>query len=484
MIHRMSRLSIHARRLAGLCLLAALPAAAAPEWDWGPLLARDTTLEGETRWRALGPLFEFRAGTNGCRLAAVRPLYSREHDGARRKLAQDVLWPVWNGKNWDGTAAQWRCLLLVSWRDDDVNDPRARYSFRALPFYFQGRDDAGRPYWALFPLGGTIRDFLFYDEVQFWLFPLFGRTRVDDLPGWFCLWPVMSRSANAEIERHRFFPLYGYSRRRDDYEKYFILWPFWNHARYGYAGASGTGYALFPLFGRVRLEDQSSWMFLPPFFRFSRGARLNQVYAPWPFIQVSRGMADQTYFWPLWGSKTTPGYAHGFVAWPICMRTRQFSRHNDRQRSWVLPFVYFTDENQKIPAPGVERRVRKIWPLFTRHVENGHSLLRAPTLLPFKDWEQIDRNYAPFWTLYRRETTPAAMEQEAFWGLFRHRRDADGTRRYALFPLARFTTRPADGMLQWSFLQGAVGYAREAGSRHLQLLYFLKLPLGTAPAEN
>lgn len=472
--------------LAAFCLLAYARLAGGAELDWGPLLSRDEAPSGEARWRALGPLLEFRTGTNGYRLAAVRPLFSREYDVSQRKTAQDVLWPVWTGKQWHNAATQtqWRCLLLMSWRNDDVQDPGARYSFRVLPFYFQGRDDAGRPYWALFPLGGTIRDFLFYDEVRFWLFPLYGRTRVDDLQGWFALWPVMTRAWNDEVERHRVFPFYGYSKRRDDFEKYFVLWPIWNHARYGYAGASGTGYVLFPLFGRVQLEDQESWMFLPPFFRFSRGAHFNQVYSPWPFIQISRGEVDQTYFWPLWGRKTAKGYEHGFMVWPVCMRTRQFSPRNDRQRSWVLPFVYFTDERQGLPAPETTRRVRKIWPLFTWHKQNDHSRLRVPTLLPFKDWEAIDRNYAPIWTLYSREATADTMEQEALWGIFRHRRGADGSRRYALFPLARFASRPSAGALEWSFLQGAVGYSRVAGQRRLRLLYFIKLPLGGTDADD
>ena len=87
-IHGMSKLFIYVRRLAGLCLLVATSAVAAPELDWGPLLARDTALDGEIRWRALGPLFEYRAGTNGCHLMAFRPLYSREHDFAERKLVR------------------------------------------------------------------------------------------------------------------------------------------------------------------------------------------------------------------------------------------------------------------------------------------------------------------------------------------------------------------------------------------------------------
>lgn len=479
-IHGMSKLFIYVRRLAGLCLLVATSAVAAPELDWGPLLARDTALDGEIRWRALGPLFEYRAGTNGCHLMAFRPLYSREHDFAERKLVQDVLWPVWFGKTWDDSANQWRFLVAVSWRDDDVNDPHARYSFQVVPFYFQGRNDAGQPYWALFPLGGTIRDFLFYDEVSFWLFPLFGRTRVGDLPGWFCLWPVIVRNHNAKVDRFRVFPFYGYSRRGDDFEKYFVLWPIWNYARYGYSGASGTGYMLFPFFGHVALEDQTSWMFLMPFFRFSRGEKLNQTYAPWPFVQVSHGMAEQTYFWPLWGRKTSPGRTYEFIVWPVCMRTRQFSKHNDRERRWVLPFVYFTDEDQKLPAPGIKRHGRKIWPLFTWQEENNHSLLRAPTLFPFRDRVHIDRNYAPFWTLYQRETTPEAMEQEALWGVFRHRRDADGNRRCGLFPLARYDVRPSENTLEWSLLWGAVGYRRAAGRRELHLLYFLRLPLAAA----
>lgn len=445
--------------------------------DLGPIVCHDQSLTGETRWRALGPLLEFTSNTNGMKLCAVRPFFSREYEFEQHKIIQDVCWPVWTGKKWDDISTQWRCLLLVSWRNDDINDPQSRCSFRVFPVYFQGRNDEGESYWALFPLGGKIHNIFFYDTVKFLLFPLYGRTKVNDLQGVFALWPILSRSWNDEIERHRLFPFYGYSRRRDDFERYFVLWPFWNHVRYGYQGASGTGFVLFPLIGRVNLEDQSTWMFLPPFFRFSRGARKSQAYMPWPFIQIGRGEIDQKYLWPVAGLKRSQGYEYSFLVWPICTRVIHFSEESRRSRTWVLPFVYLTDAQQNFPKPEMQCKVRKIWPLFTMCRENDHSLLRAPTLLPFRDLEPIDRNYAPIWTLYSREATVDCVEHEAFWGVYRHRRTLAGVRNFTLFPLAQYARQPRDNSFSWSFLHGAVGYSRNNERRYVRLLYFIKINL-------
>ncbi|MCA1784801.1 MAG: hypothetical protein LC657_02335, partial [Desulfobacteraceae bacterium] len=310
--------------------------------DWGPFYSRDRTPANEERCRALGPFWETRNGENGDNLLALRPLFSREHDVYQRRTVRDFMWPVWTGKLSYERSSQWRCLLLMTWRNDDIYDPESRHAFQILPVYFQGRADDGESYFAVFPLGGRIRNFLFYDEVRFTLFPLYSRARVNDLTTTSWLWPIFSRTVGGDTERHNIFPFYGYSRRRDDFEKRFILWPFWTSARYNYSGASGFGYVFFPFWGHVRLEDQESWMLLPPFFRYSTGATLNQMHTPWPFIQLSRGEVEQTYFWPLWGKKSGHGFRHDFFIWPLCMRFRHFTAHDDRVRFWVLPFAYFT----------------------------------------------------------------------------------------------------------------------------------------------
>ncbi len=457
-------------------ILISIQASASYEIDWGPLFSKRVSSDGEVSWRALGPLWEFSSGTNESRLLAIRPFYSRQYAPDRGKTSKDVLWPVWTGKDWDDGAAQWRCMLLASWRDDNIEDDQSFYSFRILPFYFQGRDRSGKPYRALFPLGGNIRNFLFYDEVRFCLFPLYGRTQVNDLHGQFALWPIFAQAKSDDIDRYRVFPFYGYSRRRDDFEKHFVMWPIWSHVRYGYPEASGTGYVFFPFWGHTKLTDQESWMFLPPFFRFSRSDRLNQTFAPWPFVQINDGMADQVYLWPFWGHKESPGFEHDFIAWPFYLRTKTSSPVDESRQTSLFPLIFASDY-AKTNEPAADVMKRKVWPLYSWHREANHSLLRTPSLFPIKDWEQIDRNYAPLWTLYSREAAPEMVEHEVLWGLYRYRHLNHISKQCSLFPLVRFNDQMSDNAVSWSILEGALGYSRSPERRYLRLLYLLKIPL-------
>ncbi|MCA1808783.1 MAG: hypothetical protein ABR497_11470, partial [Kiritimatiellia bacterium] len=111
-------------------------------------------------------------------------------------------------------------------------------------------------------------------------------------------------------------------------------------------------------------------------------------------------------------------------------------------------------------------------------------ILRVPTLLPFRDFPVIDRNFAPLWTLYTRETSSDATQQELLWGTMRYRRQNDGARYWSVFPLAQYESRPRQDTLEWNCLKGLFGYTRKAGRRSLRLLYFLSIPLDRHDAER
>lgn len=463
-----------------LAVLLAMPARAeAParrEFDLGFVASRIEDANGVWRTRVLGPFLESAVATNNVRIWAARPLYSGYGQPEARRTVRDILWPAGYAVRIEDQLS-WG-FLVARYLDYDVEDPRSRYRLWVLPVYFQGRGKEGDFYMAVFPLGGKIKDILWKDEVRFLLYPLTAYGRINEVETRDVLWPVFSWTWGKGIERFRVFPFYGRIRHRDDYEKGFILWPFWSWARYHYPGSSGGGYLLFPLWGHIKLEDQESWSFLLPFFRFSRGERLNITYCPWPFIQAASGEKQMLYLWPLWGHKKAYGRDTTFFLWPIFQSQRVERRSETTRRFTARPVLTV----ERVSAPGDEpgrtnvvRRYCKVWPLISYERDGDASRWRLLELWPLRYSGPVERSWAPLWTFFTDVRLGDARDTELLWGLYRSRRRGDAMRSVSVFPLFSVSRDRRDGDRRaWSLLHGLVGYRRDGTQRSVRVLYLLR----------
>ncbi|MBI3985669.1 MAG: hypothetical protein HY343_02015, partial [Lentisphaerae bacterium] len=362
-------------------------------FDFGPIASRDTSPDGRVRWRAAGPFFEYQKAPDHSTFWALRPLFSSTVLPSDRRKDRECLWPIWFSKTQKDDYV-WRLIYLVNWHNFEITNAAPRYSFWILPLYFQGRDAGERKYWALFPIGGTIRDFLMRDEMTFVLFPLYGRARINEVTTRTWFWPVFSRTTGHGNERHRVFPFYLYSSRRGEIVKRSILWPLWTSARYSAPESPGYGYFLFPLYGHVKLQNHESWYVVPPFIRFTRGEKQSVTYCPWPFVQTGSGIADKFYLWPLWGRKTIEGERSAFVLWPFYRQRRVSNSLTDRDHVVLFPFLRSERQTWKAPEggkqpPPPDERAFKLWPLYTYRAKGDAASVHAPTLWPFKDFAPI-----------------------------------------------------------------------------------------------
>jgi len=441
--------------------------------DWGPFYRCDTDVFGSRRWQALGPLFEARQAPDGRALTAVHPLYSAVREPAARRRAADVVWPLWMFRK-VGDHRQFDVLLLGYYNDLDCTRRGGPYRAGLFPVYFQGRARNGRPYVAVFPVGGVLRDFLFWNEARFILFPLWSVSRINEAETRSWLWPVVSRTRGGGHDRFRVFPIYGVTRFRLDVENKFILWPIWTSVRRQGPGG-GSGFMLFPFVGHAAMAGQESWMIVPPLTRFTRSDRLREVNCPWPLFQWSAGDIDRLYFWPVWGRKSMEGVDSRFVLWPLYRERREADADRRRHTVRLIPLLACSSERAAPQASGggelLERRL-KVWPLFSTHRWPGGFRLQALSLSPFLDYEPVERNWARLWTLYTRASSPAGTEEEWLWGLVRRRRMADGCGRLSVFPLLEIERRPDGG--SWSLFKGLLGAKRAGVRRTFRVGYALE----------
>ncbi len=458
--------------------------------DAGPLVTADRDVHGCSRVRVLGPLVETQQRDDGMRFLAVRPFYSKTTDPVEERDTADFLWPIGMRKVWRGEA-DWRFFPLFG-HNKETADATSRNRWSVFPILFGGRGVDGDKYFAFFPFGGVLRNFIGRDVIRFVLFPLYGHSIQDDNNTYSVLWPIFSVTHGNDVYRWRIFPFYGISKNKNRWTKRFVLWPFWTSVKYEYPDQKGGGFILFPLFGRVRVGERFSWSVFPPFFKYQHGKNGHRaLFCPWPFIRWKKGKVNQMYVWPLWGKKQISGDKKWFFLWPI-VHNRNIERLTYRiHRFKIIPFVSYATKTAKSGkldrdtrhADGeVFDRYFKLWPLLSYERRDDVLRFRVLALWPMRNQAGVERNLAPLWSLYTHERDGANTETELLWGLYRHRRSAE-IRSLSLFPIYQSTSSPKTEQPRhkWSFFYGLVGYGREGKRKEIKLLYVIKLKWGDKP---
>jgi len=449
----------------------ALSAGAGPVWSYDPPIPPWTDLEGRPQFRAVGPVVEWVTDAVSNRFRAVRPFYSRRVNPEESTGGQEMLWPVATTREVRGET-HWRVLLALG-SDFEPENPEGRYRTWIFPFFYWGRSAESNDYAAFFPLGGRIREFLGRDVIDFALFPVWGHSTQNELDTTSILWPIYSRTTGGETDRFRIFPVYGRSTREGEWEKRFILWPFWTDVEYYRPGARGGGFILFPVYGHVKMENQESWFVIPPFFRHARSERQVMGYCPWPFVQYASGEVDKFYLWPVAGYRAYDGgEAGGFVVWPLGGWRRSPVREEEDFRWWALPILYSRTVTPRTPAEAPPRQRRfTVWPLATYARDGGDKDFRTLDLWPFRT-PPVERNWAPLWTLYAHQLRGDAVRDEVLWGLFRHERARDRYRHVSIFPLVSWTRAPQNrAFKEWSILRGLIARREVEGKVSYRFLY-------------
>lgn len=455
-----------------------------PDIHMGPFFSSDTDVNGHRRIRAFGPVYENLSAPNAQDLFAIRPFYSNLDDLEMGDSITHMVWPLAIGKRFNNDL-DWRFLLISSYHDFDITVPDSRYRFWILPVYFQGRSSTGTPYVAVFPIAGKLDDSLYHDRIWFVLFPLYSYTRVDDYQTYCVLWPVFARGWSEDFDKLRVFPFYGYTRRRADFIKRFILWPVWTDATYGFPQSAGRAWFFTPIMGHADLSDQESWSIIPPLIRFSTRGTQKKIFAPWPVFQYSYGLTWKLYIWPLVGWQDAYGIKTSFAFWPFAYATTKELGRGHYTRSKIAP-VIFCERWTEMPEgnagkhPVTVARTFKFWPLVSFKQDRERLLMRMPSLCPFRDFQAIDRNYTPYWTLFTHAKNGAEVEDELLWGVFQSRR-GPARNRTELFPLFSFERNRFNKAFDFSLFKGL--FARSAGPAGTRYRLFWALTWGGNTTE-
>ncbi|RJP66261.1 MAG: hypothetical protein C4532_16380 [Candidatus Abyssobacteria bacterium SURF_17] len=412
---------------------------------------------------------------------SLRPFYtSREWANGSEKKVQ-ALWPIYLYKRSEEDVTI-RILPLYTfsrdvYRYEDSYEYESEYMLFPLLFGGDSSDEGG--YFAFFPFGGTLKNFLGRDEVNFFLFPLYLDYSKDELYQRNYLWPVLSFSSGGDYNGFRLWPLFGHFEKRGEYRREFVLWPFYHRQRFDLNNDTpGERMLVLPFYAREDSQRRSYRAFLWPFFTYENNYAKNfeQRETPWPFVVRTRGEhIHRNQFWPLYGHTQTDDTQKDFVLWPF-WHQRVFELEGDAKRHerFLMPFVSSTAEVSE--SQGVLKSKFKLWPLFrSRKHDDGTTDFRMFSLLWFEDEQGFEFQYSPLWTIYERESRPDGTGHTyALWRLFRHERSPEGAE--TLVPLLfSHTENTASDSEETAVLGGLFGTSRAGEERTTRLLYFIDI---------
>jgi hypothetical protein len=429
--------------------------------------------------KKFGPFYERVETTNCAVRTSYRPsIYTHIYSPNEKASATEILWPLYSS-NTRGDYKASRFLIWF-WTDFNISEDSSRDRYWLFPFFFWGTTKTNEDYCAFFPFYGTIRE-MYFDYISFTLWPVWMKYKHGSQTTTSVLWPIYSKTDGDGVSAIRVFPFYGEAHREGKLDSYFVLWPFWNQAKY-YGRNPGSSWMLFPIAGYVDTENEERYLVLPPFFSFAYGRGKTPTYRnlnfPWPLFNI---YDDREYH----KRNFIPFYIHqwddkgkldsSWYLWPF-VNTREALRGNRRENSFALNPIYLSSEIYKDADKDgqyetlVEDYMR-IWPLYSSRNDTNDTYIKIPDFSLSRRAGLLSRNLLDVFTLYTygHDNELDRTDHEFLWGLY-SRGYGNNYSRTHIFP---FYNRKREGdNVEWSIFYGLFGRRFDGEEAHTRYLWF------------
>lgn len=428
------------------------------EFNLSPLYRHRLDKDGSVlEMDVLWPIIHYETLSGGGTDFRIRPLYRRVErpdtpgfgekpdpasPASGNQVDHQFLWPLGRVRVRESEAHS-RFFPLWNYDSRRFVDGRSESDWYFLFPFFWGGSDQKAPdlpverYFGMFPLWlDAPAEFLTYDRLGFYFWPLYTRTEKDGRVGHIWLWPFIGYGTADRDDKtywYRFLPFFNYIARKGEYERFWILWPFisWS-TELKYTGDPLEGFHVWPLFGWQSSETRSSWNFLWPFFRGQQiQGKKSQLDLFWPLFH---SLYDNTtgqdlhtwWFWPFVSRTTAKHQRSWSFLWPLVWWREYDDSAGQQTQKWVFPFFKHVHRTYKSGEQrwheGGEDDYLQIWPLFHNETKrDGRAEFAFPSPWFYRDGneEGIGEAYDWLYTLFRtRSRGPADHSAEVTANLF------------------------------------------------------------------
>jgi len=416
----------------GLWAAMAAARAEAEESNLWPAEVEQVDASGVASWSALGPLLFSRPGTAGERVSGFRPIYlqRKTSDGVIAEYA--VLYPLFVYRSYD-EMYHWSFFELIN-RDArkpgaPVNPVTEEQTFDIWPFYFsRNTGDPATSYHGVFPIGGTIMNHLWNDQIKWVLFPLYVQTTKGGATTTFTVWPII-RSTRGTSQGFGVWPLFGHLTRPGAFDRQFYLWPLiWNNtvqpASDKPAGTPPTRQVGFlPFYTSQEGPESVSKAYLWPFFGYTDRPipdHFHETRYFWPFLVQGHGDQRMVDRWgPFYTHSDIKGMDKTWILWPLWRQARWIDGKVAQTKSQFAYFLYWKLEQRSTTNPAAAPAAKThFWP-FISLWDNGAGRRQLQVLSPFEvffpDNDEVRASWTPLFALYRRDESPSGTRSSLLW---------------------------------------------------------------------
>lgn len=469
----MSRyVAILAAFFGGLGLGPAAPGVTQNEANWWPGPVRlFADFDGRPdELSALGPLWSEKIGDTQ-EVLSFRPFWTRIRETERGAVSYHLLYPLFNAYRYEGHS-HWHILNLI--RGGEWNEG-TEGRFQLWPFFFwEDRAGEDEDELALWPIGGTLRNFLGRDSLEFWAWPLYVHSRRRGEERYGTPWPFVQWRKGA-ASGFALWPLFGHFERAGDYDRTFALWPLYYDHREDLERETPTRrLGILPFYSRETGDGLRSETFIWPFFGYTSESAPRPAYEEiryfWPLLVQGRGEERYKNRWMPFYTHERKGEAEKWwYLWPLLKREEIDLGFLTRHRTQLLYFI-FRDEYQ---TDGLDFQARKqtLWPLYS-YWDNGNGRRQIQALDLFTVFfprnQRVAETWTPLFALYRFDEYPNSRRRSWLWNLVVVEDSAD-SHRLAVGPLYEHERAP--GYAAWRILHGLVGRSEYHGRAQWTVLW-------------
>jgi len=296
------------------------------------------------------------------------------------------------------------------------------------PFYFFKKGFSERAdYTAVWPLGGTVKNFLGKDQADWFIWPLYVKTQNNGITNYWFPWPFLNKRAG-QSSGFGLWPLGGHFYQKNIYDERYIIWPL--------------------VYRHQRFQEKVLEKGFLPFYAYKDSPNVRDISIIWPIWgrrwEKTPKYEEHRILWPLWVQgrgevrnvkRWAPFYSYSenkrlkysktWFLWPLIKQTNWEEHGVDIQQEQFLYFIFWhqeqrNHENQKFLASKTH-----FWPLYS-HWDNGQGHKQLQMLSPFEvffqDNKMVRDIYTPLFSLYRYDENCGTIQQSFLFNWFYEKR--------------------------------------------------------------
>lgn len=344
----------------------------------------------------------------------VRPFYMSFSDETYAFQFRSYLSPIYY-KEETNHWYTWSSLFFFSGSGFKHEEGDEDEDFLLTPLFVWGKGESQREnYFSIFPFYGRIRNKLSYQEINFFMFPIYSEWKYKTYEAKAFLWPLVMRGKSEVRDDLRIFPLYSKIEHKGKYKRMSFLWPFFQWGEERLDKKEPTDYSIFfPFFNRKDSKDGNmkarAFLWFPIINSlFSYGydkktghTNYTALFFIFQYTESTKKDIEKFIVFPIYGYSYFANKESEFFT-PFYFKLTQNTSHLKARAHFLVPF--FSHMTQEFLQTGREDYYWKLWPLVRYYKDaEGNFVWNTLAIIPVR-FEVMEEVWEPIFSIveYRR----------------------------------------------------------------------------------